>query len=1189
MQQKLILLLSLFFIINDIISQPAPPKVIDEQPEQVILITGNLAKIPEQQRNDLLTTIKQHYEKYDKKAFTVFLGNNFDLNKDKNLSAEERKRQEKAAVEPYELFKKYDDEVAFVPGSLEWLNNRSEGWDNVQYVENVVERFIEENAFVPNIGCPQPYEFELEGDVLLLVLNTPWYFHQWEKPELRTYECETGGNQKFFRMLDRLLEVNQHKKVIVAGYHSVYSDQKKIGNPGKGYYRYKEFQRDLDEVLQKYNNIIYVAGNEKGQQYFEKEGNHFITTSALHSNSKNTGNDKTYVSGNTGIARITIFKDGTVNLDFINEGNIAYQKRLYQKAPLPDAEELESTLSDPTDYSDVSVVTPASTKYKAGPLKRLFLGNHYRYEWRQPIEVKVLDINNRHGGLIPIQQGGGQQTKSLRFKAGNDYIYNARSIDKDPSKVLPDQLQNTFARSIVQDQISTAHPYGLMAIPPLADAAGIYYTKPELIYIPNSPKLHRFRDEFGNMLASLELRPDEDLSEFQRFGNSKNLVSTRTMMEDVEEDNDNEVDERLFLRSRLFDMWVGDWDRHEDQWRWAEIEKEEKGTLFQPVPRDRDQVFVKFDGILPYLATRRWAVQNLENFGYNYSDIASLMYSGTYLDRRFLTELKREDWNAIADSMKNALTDEVILEGVNRLPQGANTKNNKDIIRKLKNRRDHLDEAAMKYYEVLAKEVDIVGSDKHERYELERMANGNLNVKMYKTDKEGEIKKLLYERTFYPKETNEIRLYALEGNDSFYITGDGPANILIRAFGGGGEDLISNTSRKRNVRYYDFTDYKLEGGNIKTEIYKEPRPNEYERDLKPMKYDYVAPAAFFGYNRDDGIFIGGGVNIKTFGFRKDPFAASHLIVGNYAFLTKAFNIKYEGIFTEAVGKWDLLLNLNGNFPNFVGNFFGYGNETENLLATDENTDSEFYWARYDLFNVAPALAKRFDAKHTFSIGPFYEFAKLEDTSANRFINNPALNKLDPDQLYERNHYAGLIANYTFDTRDNSMRTYEGTFFNMGGSYNYDISGNERNFTNLFGNLSFYLTGYVPFKTTLAVRVGGATNFGDFNFYQANYIGGTENLRGYRKDRFAGRTSFYQNTDIRIRLFNFGTYLLSGDVGILGFNDFGRVWIDDEDSDTLHHGYGGGIWLAPYNVAVISASYGISKEESLIYIKFGFLF
>jgi hypothetical protein len=37
-------------------------------------------------------------------------------------------------------------------------------------------------------------------------------------------------------------------------------------------------------------------------------------------------------------------------------------------------------------------------------------------------------------------------------------------------------------------------------------------------------------------------------------------------------------------------MLIGDWDRHYDQWRWAEYKKKGQ-VIYRPIPRDRDQAF----------------------------------------------------------------------------------------------------------------------------------------------------------------------------------------------------------------------------------------------------------------------------------------------------------------------------------------------------------------------------------------------------------------------------------------------------------------------------------------------------------------------------------------------------------------------------------------------------------------------
>ena len=67
-------------------------------------------------------------------------------------------------------------------------------------------------------------------------------------------------------------------------------------------------------------------------------------------------------------------------------------------------------------------------------------------------------------------------------------------------------------------------------------------------------------------------------------------------------------------------------------------------------------------------------------------------------------------------------------------------------------------------------------------------------------------------------------------------------------------------------------------------------------------------------------------------------------------------------------------------------------------------------------------------------------------------------------------------------------------------------------------------------------------------------------------------------------------LFRGAIGAYGFHDVARVWADDEVSDVWHRGYGWGIFIAPLNKLVVSASMMYSKEESnLLFVNFGFQF
>jgi hemolysin activation/secretion protein len=121
------------------------------------------------------------------------------------------------------------------------------------------------------------------------------------------------------------------------------------------------------------------------------------------------------------------------------------------------------------------------------------------------------------------------------------------------------------------------------------------------------------------------------------------------------------------------------------------------------------------------------------------------------------------------------------------------------------------------------------------------------------------------------------------------------------------------------------------------------------------------------------------------------------------------------------------------------------------------------------------------------------------------------------------------------------------------------------------------------------RLGGATLWGNPQFFQYNQLSGLENLRGYRRGRFAGKTIVYNNTELRIPLTQLHGALFSGKLGLTAFCDNGRVWVPGEESNKWHWGYGGGVWFAPFNRMAFSANMGFSKEDHVLSVKTGFFF
>jgi hypothetical protein len=808
-----------------------------------------------------------------------------------------------------------------------------------------------------------------------------------------------------------------------------------------------------------------------------------------------------------------------------------------------------------------SLRTAVNTTYnEGGNGKRFWLGQHYRKDWAAAVNFPVLNIDTAAGGLTPLKPGGGQQTRSLRLLGANGKEYVLRSVNKDPSATLPPGLVGTFADDILQDQISSANPYAPLVVASLAETAGIPHIKPQLVYVPQSKRLGGFEKEFAGTICLFEERPDETNSDklFQKLNNNPY----------------HRVDNHAYLKARLFDMWIGDWDRHEDQWLWA-AEKKDGLTIYQPIPRDRDQAFPKLDGLIPWLGARKWAVRKTQSFDYTIRDIDGLNMAGHYLDRNFTNALALADWLMIAHQLQLRLTDSAIAEAVNQLPQPIFVLSGEEIIQKLKRRRDDLYRYAAEYYAFANKEVDITGSKKKEIFTVARLNNDSTLVTITSESN------VIYKRIFLRSETKEIRLYGLGGDDRFNIAGETGKGILVRVIGGEGKDSITDNSvvkgGSHKTKIYDEPGTVLNGGQeSRNFISTDPLKNGYYR--KANRYDWLGPRLAPGFNPDDGVYIGGGIIYKKQQFGKAPFGYMQSIWGNYAIATGAWNFWYQGIFREAVGKWDLHIDAAINAPNFVRNYYGMGNET--IKASD---DRDYYRVRTNQVIITPSLQRNYGKNHTVQFGISGQSMKVEAT-ADRFITETHV-KSD-SSIFERQYYFNSFAAYSFSTIDNPLYPRKG--IRIKGRADYTINpGEEKSFV----RLSYESSAFFPAGSfTFAFRNGINTNLGnEYEFFQANTIGGMETVRGYRRDRFSGKTRAFNNMEIRFRISQAKGYILRGDYGLFSFFDNGRVWVPGEDSKTWHHGYGGGFWFLAYNRLPFTVAYAASEEGGIVMVKAGFLF
>lgn len=826
----------------------------------------------------------------------------------------------------------------------------------------------------------------------------------------------------------------------------------------------------------------------------------------------------------------------------------------------------QQVVKDAADYK----IIIAAPEYKKPRVHQWLWGRNHRKDWTTPVRVPVVQLDTLFGGLTPYKAGGGNETRALRLRTKNGKEYVMRSVRKDREAVIEPDFKNTFIEDLIKDGISMTHPYAALAVASMQQAAGIYYTQPRLVYVPQQKALDTFNTAFGNNLYLLEQKPSGDWSEARNLGNFKKFNETDETIERLKENNRATADQYLFIKCRLFDLLIADWDRHDGNWDWGEIEISGI-TWFVPVPHDRDQAFYRHNGKLIDRLLPAAGLDFMHNFDHKVGDVTEMSMESKNLDRFFSNAMSRSDWEFAAKSLQESLTDTVIANSLKQLPPEIFANIGRECIDILKSRRDQLPEFAKKYYEFLAKQVEVIGTRQKEYFDVNTLPNGDVVVAVFRYDKTGRREKTpYYQRTFKPGETKEVRLFGIDGTDVFDVE-NYSRKINLRVIGGPAYDSVFQKGNIIDV----YDNGKNEFRTASADLHLRNDSAIHQWNYKWFKYNDRGLYPMLYYSSEDRLFVGIGYKIRKNAWRREPFAFEHNVLVNYSISQNALSATWTGVYPRVVGGWDLHLRAGWDAIRWQ-NFYGTGNEVKPIT-----NDLNYYRLRSTEVFASTGLARSFGRSNVGVSVHYQRVQSLNDSG--RFVSKVIYPEY-PD-VYQVNQYGTLQLNYSYAKVDDSILPSKG--------FSVLAYGNlARNFTILewYQKYEAKIQAWIPLGKhfVFAMRVGGEHIVNDNvlntgQFYMHAIAGGARQIRGYRRERFWGKTAFYNSNEIRW-VTDLRTRLMSGKIGLVAFYDQGRVWMPGEKSNKMYSGYGPGLLLSPFNKITGIISYGMSSEFNLIQIR-----
>ena len=1173
-------------------------------------------------KDSALSYLEQEIKSAKKDATLIFLGDNVYQ---KGIPEESSKNyalaKHRLKVQT-DIGKKFPGNTYFIPGNHDWYS----GLAGLKRQENLVEEALGKNTFLPEKGCPLE-KVEVNKDINIIFVDTHWFVTNWDKHPGINDACEIKTRAKFFDEFEGMLKKSQGRTTLIAMHHPMFTN-----GPHGGYYSFKSHMKPLpilgstlnilrktsgatntDQQNEKYNTlrkriislaqqnekVIFVSGHEHSLQYIVQDN---IPQIVSGSGSKLTAtknvNGGIFSYGTQGFARLDIYKDGasTVHYYTAKERKIVFEANVYKK----------DSIVKYTEFPDAKLAEKSAGIYTneevtKGKFYTFLWGKRYRKYFGQKIIAPAVNLDTLYGGLVPVRKGGGHQSKSLRLIDKNGKEYVMRALRKNAvqylqavafkSQYVEGQFKKTYTEDLLLDVFTGSHPYAPFTIDKLAEAIGVYHTKPVLYFVPKQAGLKEYNAGFGGELYMIEARTADGHGDKEYFGFSDEIISTDDLRENLAKDEKYVLDEAAYIRARLFDMLIGDWDRHQDQWRWAEF-KEDGKVIYRAVPRDRDQAFSVFsDGFLMNALTSIIpALQGMRSYEEDIKNPAKFSLSGYPLDMRLIRESTKADWDQQVAIIQNQITDEVIEKAFAKFPKEVRGATIDNIKRKLKGRRKNLQRISDTYFKHLNKFQVITGTNKDDWFDINRFVNGDTEIIGYRI-KGGKKAGIFHKRRYKNTITKNIWIYGLDDDDKFVVNGvAGDVPIAIKIIGGLNNDIYEINTPKL-IKVYDYKSKKntFVTSNFKKKITDDYQTNTYDYKKLRSSSNLVSPA--IGYNPDDGIKIGVKNTLLVNGFERNPFTRRHIFEAYYFFATNGYELKYNGEFANILARWNLGVQAAFNSPNYAVNFFGYGNNSFNS-QTGENENRDFNRVKIRKLAAGTFLKWRGELGAKITIAANLQSFDVERTPG-RFLETAYA---AGSATFKAQNFFNTEANYYYQHSDNPAFPTLGLEFNalLGHTSNLD---NKNNFSYATTSLGITHKLIPNGNLVLASKIDGHFTFGNqFEFYQAATIGGNEGLRGFRNERFTGKNAFYHTTDLRYNISNLKTAVLPINIGVYGGFDYGKVWgvpteltVIPKQSRTPNTSYGGGIFLNAANMLTTSVGAFNSADGVRITFNLGFDF
>src|SRR5687768_15787461 len=292
-----------------------PQTIVSAIPDYTIYAVGDAGELNQQSRS-VMASLSELANDDTHPGTVLFLGDNIypaGFPPESDITGSQYARD--VMMNQIAGLSSFKGQLIFIPGNHDWNEFKTGGLESIKRQGDFLRQLKDSRIrMVPQNGCGGPVPIELNDNVVMIILDSQWWIHDWTIEKEMNAGCKIETREEFIKAFHQTVQANKGKQIVVTLHHPLYTQGAHGGHftirdhlfpltkvvkwlylplPVIGsiypYYRsifghpqdvqHKNYRAMRDALLDELDDkeeIIFLAGHDHNLQYITKGNDHHL-------------------------------------------------------------------------------------------------------------------------------------------------------------------------------------------------------------------------------------------------------------------------------------------------------------------------------------------------------------------------------------------------------------------------------------------------------------------------------------------------------------------------------------------------------------------------------------------------------------------------------------------------------------------------------------------------------------------------------------------------------------------------------------------------------------------------------------------------------------------------------------------------------------------------------------------------